>query len=145
VTRTLVILAREQGLRVDQRPDGYSIRAPQSPHRELVRVREDEFGSHMARAALSVPSGSSDALRSAAGELNREVARHLEACLALESRLALVGVLKKAQGRLDRVAPRTPAKRKRVASKGAKKLKRAAPATYIRVVQGGAPGLGRRS
>jgi hypothetical protein len=145
VTRTLVILAREQGLRVDERPDGWSIRTQQPPHRELVRVREDDFGSHTARAAVTVPAGASDALRSAAAGLDRDIARHLEGCLSLEGRLALMGVLRKAQGRLDRVASRAPAKRTRVASKGSTKVKRARPVTYIRVVQGGAPGLGRRS
>jgi hypothetical protein len=151
VTRTLVVLAREKGLRVDPKPGGFAIRSTRPPFRELVRIREDATGAHSARAAASAGTSVTDEGRLVVTAVNREIARHLQRGLDLQARLALVAYLRKAEVHLEQAARTTrtpkgaPSEPKGPVSDGLGRWERKTWPGMIRFVQGGSPGSGRRS
>lgn len=154
VPRTLVILARERGLRVDAIDGGFAIVMSKAPQRQLVRIREDADGHHEARAAVSAHAGASRTQRDAVASVNAIIDGHLARGQELEARLALVAYLPGAERRLEQASRESPAPGRKKRGR-----KAAAPASspeppgpwerrrwpgMIRIVQGGAPGLGKR-
>jgi hypothetical protein len=157
VPRTLVMLTKEQGLIVEERGSGFSVRSRHPPQRELMRIRQDPEGSHAARPSVAVGAGSSPARRRAVADIERDMARLLESGGELRSRLKLVALLKSVDRLLAKTEAASSSPRANAPSRegGRSAQRRSDDAVgrwerrtwpgMIRFVQGGSPGLGKRS